>query len=558
MNSIANAIRQKRFAVKPDSTIVAHVQTPAGSVHKLRVLNCSMRGLAAFCESELPEEDGLVEGAVLPPAKMVGEGLELFIGRLVLRVKRAETNRVIYGFQTIDSSLPVDGPLSKHIDMSDADRSSAYDYELDPNQFTLASFIHSDQTNNDLFARCNQFGIMFRKWRESPKYQYKSIRLPSSGPRIKMSRKRKGSRNDYIIMGSNDYLGLADHPEVKAAAIEGIQKYGFGSTGSQVTTGYTEAHEQLCDELAKTFRKDKTVLFNSGYAANLGILAGLTSESDLVIADMLAHASIQDGMELSKATARYFKHNHAPHLDKILKRERQDFDGALVVTEGIFSMDGDVADLPSIIKVAKKYNARVMCDEAHSFGVIGETGIGAIEKYNAFDDVDIAMGTFSKICGGIGGFVCADTDVVDWIYHFARSAIFSVSIPPSTALAALKALHVFKSDTSLLENLRCNINHFCEGLRELGFQVAPDHESAVVPVSIGCEKTLGEMNKIMLDEGVFVVPIVYPAVARNRCRFRFTMMATHTLTDLDFALNVLEKAMLKTGFSPQPQLRQVA
>jgi glycine C-acetyltransferase len=295
-------------------------------------------------------------------------------------------------------------------------------------------------------------------------------------------------------------------------------------------------------------QKEKVILFNSGYAANVGIISGLLQTQDMVVADMLAHASIQDAMQMCRGTSRFFKHNSVEHLDKVLRENRDQYSGCLVVTEGVFSMDGDVAPIDEVIRVAQKNKARVMVDEAHSFGVIGQTGLGACEKYGVMEQADVIMGTFSKICGGIGGFAATTEEVADWLYFWARAHMFSVSIPPSTAAAALKALQIFRENRSLLMNLRANVQHFKAGLASLGYRLPSDHESAVVPVIVGDEKKLQIMNQILMEAGVFVIPIVYPAVGRKNCRFRFTVMATHSISDLDYVLNVLELAMEKAQF----------
>ncbi|MEK7356128.1 MAG: aminotransferase class I/II-fold pyridoxal phosphate-dependent enzyme [Bdellovibrionota bacterium] len=387
--------------------------------------------------------------------------------------------------------------------------------------------------------------------KKSDRYGNNNVRLPSMGARVNLERKRKNGRNDYLIMGSNDYLGLAAHPEVLKVSKEAIDKYGFGSTGSPLTTGISDLHEELGHFLASMFKKEKCILFNSGYAANLGTISGLIQNQDLVVADMIAHASIQDGMKMSNGTSRFYKHNNVQHLDNLLGEIRKDHCGSLVVTEGVFSMDGDVAPIDEIVKIARKHKSRIMVDEAHSFGVIGPKGLGGCEKYGMLDQVDIVMGTFSKIAGGIGGFICTTEDVADWLYWLARSHMFSVSIPPSTAAAALKALQIFQSDRSIVQNLQANIKHFAHGLRSLGFDISPNHESAVLPAVIGDQEKLGVMNKHLMDAGVFVVPVPYPAVSRTKIRFRFTVMATHTTSDLDYALNVLESAMLAAKFDPK-------
>jgi 7-keto-8-aminopelargonate synthetase-like enzyme len=212
-------------------------------------------------------------------------------------------------------------------------------------------------------------------------------------------------------------------------------------------------------------------------------------------------------------------------------------------------MDGDVAALDRIYAVAREFNCRIMVDQAHDFGVLGPNGLGACEKYNLLRDVDIIMGTFSKICGGIGGFATGSKELIDWLRSFSRAQIFSVSLPPSTVAAMSKALDVFYHEKSLLEKLKANIQHFLKGLEGLGYKVSPHHESSIVPVVIGDEKLMGEMYQSLMDDGVFCTPVIYPAVSKTNCRFRFTISAVQSTSDLDYAIACLEKAMLRVGFS---------
>ena len=349
-------------------------------------------------------------------------------------------------------------------------------------------------------------------------------------------------------MGSNDYLGLGSHPEVVEAAKLALDKYGFGSTGSPVTTGQTDLHVELCEKIARIHNKEAALLFNSGYAANIGIISAVTTLGDLVIADQLCHASIQDGMTMSKATSRFFKHNNPEQLRAILEKERANFNGCLVITEGVFSMDGDVACLDKIYAIAREFNCRLMVDQAHCFGVVGPNGLGVCDKYNLMKETDIIMGTFSKICGAIGGFVTGSKDLIDWLRSFSRAQMFSVSLPPSTVAAVSKSLDVFTNNKMILENLRSNVKHFISCLANLGYQNQSNHESAVIPVVIGDESIMGEMYQSLLDDGIICTPVVYPAVGRKNCRFRFTVMASHSKSDLDYAVACLEKAMLRTGF----------
>jgi 8-amino-7-oxononanoate synthase len=560
MANIVKLIRHNRFNIQAEQGVQLVITTPTGGTKSLDLVNCSLTGLGAISSTSLDQEDGFIDGAILPPAKIKWANHECFLGRLVLRATTLRAPNEYYcGFQTIDSKVPIDGPLSRVIKNADLSEGNIYDFDLNPEKFTLASFQNTDQTNIDLFAKCRQFSILLKKWRDSPKYQYKTVRTPSKGARVSIDHLRKNGRSDFIIMGSNDYLGLASHPAVVESAKKALDQYGFGSTGSPVTTGLTQLHEELTAYIARVFGKEKAILYNSGYGANIGILSALTGEQDLIVADILSHASIHDGMQMSKATKRFFRHNDPDSLAKILEKERQNFGGCLVVTEGVFSMDGDIPPIDKLVNIANTYQARFMIDEAHSWGVVGPAGLGAAAKYNLLNQTDLVMGTFSKICGTIGGFAVGDAQTIEWLYHFSRAHVFSVSLPPSTVAATLTALKIFYEDRSLLDRLHANIKHFVRGLRHLGAPLDANHESSVVPVVIGDEKILGEMNASLRDDGVFVVPVVYPAVPRLGSRFRFTVMATHSLSDLDLVLSVFEKAMIKSKFSfPKESLKEKA
>jgi 7-keto-8-aminopelargonate synthetase-like enzyme len=264
-------------------------------------------------------------------------------------------------------------------------RKTPYEFELNPEKFNLANFaLETDSDNMDLFHRTEQFQIFFEQWNKTSKFQHYNIRTESRGNRVKLRQSRKNNRNDYIVMGSNDYLGLSSHPQVLDAAKKAIDGYGFGSTGSGVSTGLTDIHEELAELIAKTFKQEKALLYNSGYAANVGLISSLTREKDLIVADFNSHASIQDGLKMTRAEHRLFKHNDTKHLEGLLKEHRSTHSGTMVITEGVFSMDGDTPPLREIMKISKKYQARVMVDEAHSFGVVGPKGLGMWETCPRF------------------------------------------------------------------------------------------------------------------------------------------------------------------------------
>lgn len=553
MKDLSKSLRSKRFSIKKNSDIKLVIQLNTGELMTLKVLDCSTQGLG--CEvGDITNISLINELDIIASSKMMYGEIEYPLGRLVIKrktqSKENEKNWFI-GISAIDTQIPTTSFLSKHIDQNFDGSNWSKGYELSPNKFSLADFVENGSIgSNDLFEKLDNFHVFFKEWSSSDKYGYYTIREKSKGKNINLLRKRqKNQRNDYLSFGSNDYLGLSANSEVENAIIQAVKDYGFGSTGSPVTTGITNLHEELCNKIAKMFKKEKCILFNSGYAANIGLLSGLCFENDLIVSDILCHASIQDGMKMSNANKRLFRHNDADFLDKILTRERDKFNGGLVVTEGVFSMDGDVSKLDKIYEVARKHDCRILVDQAHCFGVLGENGLGVVDKYNLMRETDIIMGTFSKICGGIGGFVCGPEKLIDWIHCFSRSYLFSVSLPPPTVAGVLKSLEIFERDRNeLLGKLRRNIKHFCTNLSNLGYKLPVDHESTIIPIVIGDEEKMGIMYQSLLEDGIFVVPIIYPAVSRNNCRFRFTMNARFESSDIDYVTMSLEKAMLKANF----------
>ena len=548
MSNLSNSIRHKRYRIKPGSSLELILELPTGQRLEIDVRDCSVFGLGGLCKcTEGPEL--LQEGEIVPQAKLVWGKDEYPLGRLVYRQTKTDKEGTFVGFSTVDQRVPLAGKMSRILEVDEMSDRMALPIEMNPEKFTLSAFTNVDEGNVDIFARCRQFQVMYREWQRRPRFLYHTVRTPSKGTRVRLEHRRSsGSRDDYIIMGSNDYFGLAAHPEVIEAARKAIDEYGFGSTGAPLSTGQTRYHDELSDYLARMYRKDRCILYNSGFSANIGSIPSLTGESDLILADMLCHASIQDALGMSRAGCRFFKHNNMSHLEKLLKDKREDHSGCLLVTEGIFSMDGDTPPLDEFVELARTYNARTFVDEAHSMGICGPSGLGACDQYGVTNDIDLIMGTFSKICGGIGGFVVGDREVIEWLTFFSRSYMFSVTLPPSTAAASLKALQIVATEPNLRLNLKKNVEHFCDGLRRLGCPVSPDHQSSIIPVEIGDEKKLGIMTKVLFESGVYVIPVVYPVVSRDRCRFRFTIMTNHTLSDLDYVLNILEKAMEKAEF----------
>jgi 8-amino-7-oxononanoate synthase len=347
-----------------------------------------------------------------------------------------------------------------------------------------------------------------------------------------------------IMCGSNNYLGLTTHPKVKEAACKATEHFGTSCTGSRFLNGTLEFHEQLERELANWVGKESALVFSTGMQANLGTISAIVGNKDIVILDKDDHASIVDGARLSFGKLERYRHNDTVHLEKVLKSLPEEA-GKLIVVDGLFSMEGDLARLPEIIPLAKQYGARVMVDDAHGMGVIGG-GRGTSHHFGVTKDVDLIMSTFSKSFASLGGFIAGDEDVVHYIKHFARSLIFSASIPPGNAAAALAALQVMREEPDRIARVNQIGERMRKGFKELGFDIGTS-ETPVVPIVIGSDELTFLTWKLLFESGVFVNPVISPAVAPGRQLLRTSYMATHTDEQLDEVLDIFSKIGKQVG-----------
>ena len=342
-----------------------------------------------------------------------------------------------------------------------------------------------------------------------------------------------------IMVGSNNYLGLTHHPHVLDAARSALVRYGSGSTGSRLLNGTLALHEELEDRLARLFRKPAALVFTTGYQANLGAIAALVGREDHVFLDRLDHASIVDGARLSYGQMHRYPHGDAESLGRQLSAIPHDA-GKLVVTDGVFSMEGTVANLPRLIAVAKQHDAAVMVDEAHALGVFGATGAGTAEHYGVSDQVDLIMGTFSKSLASVGGVIAASESVIDWLRHHSRALIFTASMPPASVAGVLAALDVMRDEPERRARLWANTHRVAAGIRSLGFDVGPT-QTPIIPVVIGDLANTLQLWRALFDEGVFTHPIVPPAVPATSCRLRVSMSAEHSDEQVERVLGAFER-----------------
>jgi 8-amino-7-oxononanoate synthase len=346
-----------------------------------------------------------------------------------------------------------------------------------------------------------------------------------------------------LMFGSNNYLGLTRHPHVIEMAREAISKYGSSMTGSRLLNGTTRLHEELEGRIASFLHTEAALVFTTGYQANLGIITALVDNKSVAVVDKADHASIYDGCKMSDGDMVRFRHNDVAHLETVLARQEK---AALVIIDGVYSMGGDIAPLPQILDACQKNHARIVVDDAHGLGVLGEGGRGTASHFNEEARVDIIMGTFSKSLASIGGFVAGPKRALDWIQHFARSMLFTASLPPASTAAALASLDVLEGDPELPLRLKHLGDMWREGLRSLGFDTGGSG-TPIVPVNVGDEYRTVMFYKQLLDEGVYTNPAIYPAVNMKEAILRTSCMATHTEDQIGQALEKFQLVGRRLG-----------
>ena len=353
----------------------------------------------------------------------------------------------------------------------------------------------------------------------------------------------KMSGHNVLMFGSNAYTGLTGDPRVEAAAKAAIDQYGTGCAGSRFLNGTLDIHVQLEKELAAFEHKDDALCFSTGFTVNSGVLSVICGREDYIICDDRDHASIVDGRRLSFATCLKYKHNDMEDLEKQLQKCRPD-SIKLIVVDGVFSMEGDLAKLPEIVALKKKYNASIMVDEAHGLGVFGKEGRGVCDHFGVTDDVDLIMGTFSKSLASIGGFIASDSDTINYLRHTCRTYIFSASNTPAATAAAMEALHIIRREPERIERLWDVTNYALKRFREEGFEIG-ETESPIIPLYVrDVEKTF-LVTKLAFDAGVFINPVIPPACAPQDTLVRFALMATHTKEQVERGVQALKKVFVE-------------
>ena len=354
-----------------------------------------------------------------------------------------------------------------------------------------------------------------------------------------------------INLASNNYLGLTTHPKLREAALEATRKYGVGSGAVRTIAGTMKIHMELEEKIARFKNVEACVVFQSGFTANAGTVSALLGKDDFIISDELNHASIIDGCRLSRARILVFRHKDAAHAEEQLASVKDLPGKKLLITDGVFSMDGDIGPLPALCEAAEKYGAIMMVDDAHSSGVLGRNGRGTIDHFNVHGRVDIQVGTLSKAIGALGGYVCGSRDFIEFLYHRARPFLFSTSHPPSVAATCIAAFDVLEQEPQLMEKLWENTHYFKKELGLLGFNIGgvttPASETPITPIIIGEGKLTMEFSRELFKEGVLGTGIAFPTVPEGKARIRTIMTATHTRQQLDQALDVLKRVGMRMG-----------
>jgi glycine C-acetyltransferase len=345
---------------------------------------------------------------------------------------------------------------------------------------------------------------------------------------------------EVVNLSSNNYLGLATHPQVEKAAIEAVKKYGAGTGSVRTIVGNQDLLESLELLLAEFKREEAVTVFQSGLNCNIGAIQAIVNKGDLIVSDELNHASIIDGVRLSRADKAIYKHSDMEDLERVLKEKRDDYNNVLIITDGVFSMDGDLAKLPEIVGLAKKYNCLTYVDDAHGSGVLGENGRGTVDHFHLHGQVDFIIGTLSKAIGVIGGYVASKKVVKQWLLHRGRPLLFSTALPPAAIGAIIQSVKLLMGSTEYTDKLWDNARYFKEKLSQLGFDIGHS-ETPITPVMVGKEDLTMKFSKRLLEEGVFVSGIVFPTVPKGTGRLRCMISAAHTKADLDFAVKQFEK-----------------
>jgi glycine C-acetyltransferase len=413
-----------------------------------------------------------------------------------------------------------------------------------------------EQRDRDLFAKTRSFQAFHSK-RKSEHLHWYGMPLESACKnRAIIFDELAGRRREFLMFASNNYLGLANHPRVVEAICDATKAYGATNTGCRLIGGTNVLHKELERRLAALKNREACIVYPSGYSANLGVISALVRSKDAVVVDKLNHMSIVDGCKLSGGVRRIFQHNAMEDLARVLEGARASNDGILIAVDGVFSMHGDICRLPEIVRLAKKYDAKVLVDDAHATGVLGATGAGTAEHFDLKGKVDLELGTMSKTLAGMGGFVCGDADVIEYLRFYSNSYVFAANIPAGVAAGLIAAIDVMESEPERLRTLWKNIKYLKEHLTGAGFDTG-ETESAILPIVVGDDRRTMEFGRAVRARGLFCQTVVYPGVSVGEARLRVSVTSEHTRADLDQAAEVFVDAARETGVLEASGARRV-
>ncbi len=407
---------------------------------------------------------------------------------------------------------------------------------MDSTKLSLADF--ANMPGVDIMERGRQICEFIDDAKRLDQYQWRRVALDPSGPVRRVIDRKTGKIMEMIYLASNDYLNLTTHPKVVQAGIEALQKYGAGAGSVPMLGGTLDITLELEQKVARFKGTESAIIYTSGFGSNTGTLLSLLQKQDVAVLDKLVHASIIDGCQ--NTNIRTFRHNDMDSLESLLKRVKNKYVTKLVVVDGVYSMDGDIAPLDQIVEIAHRHGAYVMVDEAHATGVIGKTGKGTPEHFGIEGQVDIVAGTFSKGLGAVGGFIASNRCVTELLTHYSRSFFFSTAMPPAVVGALLAALDVIEQEPQHQQNLWKNIEYFRANLLALGFNIG-NSQTAIFPVIVGDDIKVREASRLLNQMGIYVNPVPFPAVPKKLGRIRMSLMSAHTREHLDKALGALEE-----------------
>lgn len=414
---------------------------------------------------------------------------------------------------------------------------------------SLADFYNIPQC--DIFERADQFWKYSCYVKSKGHYNYRRVSSSGSGSTITVVDQDTGVVREMIYLASNDYLNLTKHPKVIAAGIEATQKYGAGAGSVPLLGGTLDIHIELERKIAEFKGCEDAIIYTSGFGSNCSTILSLLDKNDVAILDMFVHASLVDGC--ANTNSKLFRHNDPDSLERSLKKYKNDFRTKLVIVDGVYSMDGDIARLDEILTVAKAHNAYVMIDEAHATGVIGETGKGTLEYFNVEGKVDIVAGTFSKAVGVVGGFIAGKKELIEMLRFYSRGYMFSTAMTPQATSSIIAAIGIITDELQLKQNLWRNIHFFREKLLDYGFNIGMS-ETAIFPIIIGDDNKVKEAAKLLHEQNIYVNPVLYPAVRKKQSRIRISIICTHTIEHLEKVVDALICVDKKIGIRINKEL----